>query len=161
MQTETRTRFGVVARMEEHSMVARSRARQAAALQAAEQRAQDAGKSRTKLAAELDFSYDQYARYVNGDTPMRFEQVEQFAGAYDIDELVLGHAILTGDTSAIVSTWDMAAYLRGHVLESDIPGKVAKHKHEPPDVQKAAADSYIRMTRRAQRKATSRRNQSA
>lgn len=95
-------------RMTTSGISERSRARQAAALQIAEHQC---GKTRTNLAAELGLGYDQYARYVNGVTPLRVEQIEQFAYAYGIDPRVLGHAILTGDTAALPK-WDIRAALR-------------------------------------------------
>lgn len=146
------------------SIAARARSRQAAALQAADEYAQrrQERRSRTRLAADLGLGYDQYARYVNGETPLRIEQIELFAQVYGLDAAVLGRAILTGDTTEIEAllqqpAFDMADYLqRGGVLAADIPGFVEKHCGESPESQKFAADGYIRTTRRAQKRASSR-----
>lgn len=98
-------------------LVARARERQARALQTAEElvvavRGRKRGKSRTQLAVETGLGYDQYLRYVNGETPIRVEQIGLFARAYDLDPDVLGQAIVTGDTSELVAeSWDFRAEL--------------------------------------------------
>lgn len=149
----------------------RARARQAAALQAAESlvveiRGKREGKSRTALAAEVGLSYDQYQRYVAGKAPLQYDQTEAFARLYGVDPDVLGQAILTGDTSAITAMaetpgWDMAAYLAPHIPADQIPEMVKRHRDETPEQQRFAADGYIRTTHRAQNRATRSRNHTA
>lgn len=118
----------------------RSRARQAAALQKAES---ISGQSRTKLAAALNHGYDQYSRYVNGVTPLRVEQIEQFAAVYGIDAQALGVAILTGDTSAI-EPWDLRAAVRatGEMDEDAIEAFVSTWEGRSVTNQKAAVLDY-------------------
>lgn len=139
-----------------------SRQYQERALQAAERQV---NKSRTKLAADLGIGYDQYARYVNGDTPLKFEQVALFADAYGLDPQILGQAILTGDVGPIEDTapagWDMATALRPHVPQDDIPGFVARHAHKTLAQQQAAVRGIISDVHEAQRKAAQHNNRSA
>lgn len=146
-----------------------ARQRQAAVLFAADQLAQRKQKargekpSRTRLAADVGMGYDQYARYVNGETPLRFDQVGLFATVYGIDPDVLGRAILAGDAQAIeqlaqpAEPYDMAADLRGHIPEADIPGFVAEHAAEPVVEQQAAARGIKRLADEARKKAMSSR----
>lgn len=144
-----------------NGIAARSRERQAVALGAAERLAtEDDRTTRTKLAGALNLSYDQYARYVNGDTPLRVEQIPLFASAYGINERILGHAILTGDLTGLDEPYDMAADLRGHIPEDDIPDFVAKYAGLDPYSQRSAADGAKRMVNKA-RDATRRSNHGA
>lgn len=119
----------------------RSRARQAAALQLAEQKSK---KSRTRIAADLGHSYDQYARYANGVTPLRVEQIEQFAEAYGVDPRALGHAILTGDTSGI-EVWDIRAAVRarGETDEDAVEAFAIAYEGRELADQKAAVEDYL------------------
>ena len=135
----------VPADMTPESITARSRARQAVALQSIDKRVRDGGKSRTQIAAALGLGYDQYARYVNGDTPLRFEQIELFASVYGVDPHTLGQAILTGDASlfdAPASPFDFEAALQR--LEPIIPEHVAQAREQfagaPELGQRAAID---------------------
>lgn len=144
------------------SGLSRSRARQAAALSAADQQATANDRTtRTKLAAALDMSYATYMRYVTAETPLRFDQVALFAQAYGIPEDVLGHAILTGDVRQLeAEPYDMAADLRSHIPEDDIPDFVAKYAGLDAQSQRSAADGAKRMANRV-RDATKRSNHGA
>lgn len=143
------------------SEVSRSRGRQAAALSAAEQRCvADTRTTRTKIAGSLDMSVAQYTRYLTGETPLRVEQIELFAAAYGLSETVLAHAIVTGDLAGVGDPYDMAADLKGHILDRDIPEFVAHYAALDPADQRSAADGAKRMANRA-RNATQRDNHGA
>lgn len=138
------------------SIAARARERQVAALQAADKRARSAPgparRSRTQIAAALSLGYDQYARYVNGDTPLRVEQIEQFAQVYGLEPDVLGRAILTGDVREVEGVpYSMAEDLRGYVPEAEIPSYVAEWAGYPEADQRAAVDVIKRQTQQRQR----------
>lgn len=119
----------------------RARERQAAALQAAER---ETGRKRTKLAAEFPFGYDQYSRYVNGITPIKVDLIELFAYVYGVDPQVLGHAILTGDTTAIPK-WDIREALRarGETNEDQIETFAVTHEGKGIADQRAAVEDYL------------------
>lgn len=132
-----------------------------AALQAMDKRVRDKGRSRTQIAAELGLGYDQYARYVNGDTPIRFEQIDLFAGVYGVHPHDLGRAILSGDLTDL--EWTMAGALRSHIPEADIPAFEAEWAGKTVLEQRAAAEGIIANANRARARATTsrRRNQTA
>lgn len=114
---------------------------------------QRAGLDATSAAQAVHLSYPQYNRYLWGHVPLRTDQIRLFAMAYGVSpaELTRALGLLDEETPA---SWDMAAALRGHVLERDIPGLVAKHAGEPAESQQAAVRGYIRAARRAQRRGT-------
>ena len=127
----------------------RSRERQSAALSEAEKRVK---RTRTQIAADLALSYDQYGRYVSGATPLRVEQIEQFAAVYGVDPGVLGHAILSGDISELTDAdpspaYDFLAELR-RVLPHD-PHRAdrtyAEWEWAPESVQRAIVDAFERL----------------
>lgn len=115
-----------------------SRQRQSAALLAAEAGAR---KSRTRLAADLDLSYDQYCRYVAGMTPIRLEQIGAFAVAYAVDPIALGVAMLTGHVAEL--SWTLAGALHGQITETDIAEFVTEHQHESEPNQRAHAAAIL------------------
>lgn len=141
------------------SISARARERQVAALQAADKRIREAPapvkRSRTQIAAALDLGYDQYARYLAGTTPIRVEQIEQFAQVYGLTHDVLARAILTGDVTEIEAApatlpYDMAAALRGYVPEALIPGYVEEWAGSPEADQRVVVDRIIAQTQQQQ-----------
>lgn len=117
-----------------------ARERQAAALSTAEKYS---GRTKTWIAAELHLSYDQYGRYVSGATPIRVEQIDQFARAYSVDRMTLALAILTGETEPLV--WTIEKALRGRVPEDMIPDVVERYSAFDTLTQRAAVEAILEM----------------
>lgn len=42
------------------------------------------GRTRKAIVADVSFGHDQYKRYLRGDTPMKWDQIPQFARAFRI-----------------------------------------------------------------------------
>lgn len=108
------------------------------------------GRDATAIAKDVGLSYPQYNRYLWGHLPLRLDQVEPFAFAYGTSPRRLVDLILRDDISE--PAFDMAAYLKPHIPQDDIPAMVERHAGEPAESQKLAADGYIRMAHRAQNK---------
>lgn len=56
----------------------------------------ESGKAATAVAAEIGRSYNQYLRYVWGQTPLRIDQLETFAAAYGVPVRRLVDTIFCG-----------------------------------------------------------------
>jgi transcriptional regulator with XRE-family HTH domain len=116
----------------------------------------------TRAAARIGVSASSLSRYESGDTILPTNYLRLVARAYGVPlSELLERLGLLDDDEASTDTWDMAAYLRGRVPEDTIAKLVEKHKDEPLASQKFAADGALRMTQRAQRRATGGRNRPA
>lgn len=84
--------------------------RQATVLRQAEQ---DSGRKRSEIVAELPMEHDQYKRYVRGDTPIKWDQVPQFAAVYGMSPAVLAERLGLAEAFGIAPDpdWNLRAEL--------------------------------------------------
>lgn len=108
-----------------------------------------AGLEATAAAQAVNLSYPQYNRYLWGRVPLRTDQIRTFAAAYGVSKADLTRALGLLDDEVTESPYDMAADLRGHIPEDDIPGFVAEYAARPVADQRAAADGIKRMANQA------------